>query len=200
MPRPKQRTPELRDHVLDVALDLLARDGVPAFTARAVAGEARTSTPAVYELFGDKAGLVREVFFEGWRRLGAALRALPETGDPRADLEQLAAAYRAFVTEHRTLGEVMLSRPFSSFDPTEVEREAGGGVRELIVHRVRRCVDAGVLHGDPVDIAHGLVALVQGLAAAENAQRLGTSRESVDRRWELATSAMLDGLAVAGGR
>ena len=200
MPRTKERTPQLRDHVLDVAVDLLAREGVPAFTARAVAVQARTSTPALYELFGDKAGLVRAVFFEGWRRLGAALRELAESDDPRADLEGLAAAYRAFVTEHRTLGEVMLSRPFSSFDPTEVEREGGAGVRELIVHRVRRCVDAGLLEGDPVDIAHGLVALVQGLAAAENAARLGSSKASVDRRWRLATTAMLDGFAPEGGR
>ena len=60
VPRPKQRTSELRDQVLRVALDLLSRDGVAGFTARAVAQSAATSVPAVYELFGDKAGLVQE--------------------------------------------------------------------------------------------------------------------------------------------
>ena len=44
-------------------------DGIAGFTTRRVAQEAETSTPAVYELFGDKAGLVREVFFEGFRLL-----------------------------------------------------------------------------------------------------------------------------------
>jgi len=44
----------LRDHVLSVAVGLLAREGVAGFTARSVAREAQTSTPAVYELFGDK--------------------------------------------------------------------------------------------------------------------------------------------------
>jgi hypothetical protein len=41
-----------------------------------------TSVPAVYELFGDKAGLVREIFFEGFRRLGAQCsgRAGPTSG------------------------------------------------------------------------------------------------------------------------
>ena len=39
---------------------------------RAGRPRAQTSTPAVYELFGDKAGLVREVFFEGFRLLRAA--------------------------------------------------------------------------------------------------------------------------------
>ena len=69
MPRAKQRTPELRDRVLLHAVDLLARDGVAGFTARRIAREAATSIPAVYELFGDKAGLLREVFFEGFRLL-----------------------------------------------------------------------------------------------------------------------------------
>ena len=69
MPRAKQRTPELRDHVLQVAVAMLASEGVAGFTTRKVAEEAETSTPAVYELFGDKAGLVREMFFEGFRLL-----------------------------------------------------------------------------------------------------------------------------------
>ena len=38
MPRPKERTPQLRDRVLASAVDLLARDGVEGFTARGVAG------------------------------------------------------------------------------------------------------------------------------------------------------------------
>jgi hypothetical protein len=59
---------------------------------------------------------------------------------------------------------------------------------------VRGCIDAGVLAGDPVDVAHALVALTQGLAAAETARRLGTSRRSIDRRWHLALTALLDGL------
>ena len=63
MPRTKQRTPALREQLLVVALDTLDRDGVAGLTTRRVAERAATSTPAVYELFGDKAGLVREVFF-----------------------------------------------------------------------------------------------------------------------------------------
>jgi AcrR family transcriptional regulator len=199
MPRPKERTPQLRDRVLASAVDLLARDGVAAFTARGVAREAQTSPPAIYELYGDKGGLIRAVFFEGWRRLGARLKQLPETDDPRADLVAFGREYRAFCLEHRQLAEVMLARPFTDFDPTNAEGAAGGTVREWIVARVQRCVDAGVLHGDPIDLAHAMVALVQGLAMAENAQRLGTSQASVDRRWDVAINALLDGFAQPGG-
>ena len=195
MPRAKQRTPELRDHVLSVALATLASDGVAGFTTRRVAREAETSTPAVYELFGDKAGLVREVFFEGFRVLRDRFERLEPTDDPRADVVAVIGAFRVFAVENPVLAEVMFSRPFADFGPGPAEREAGDAVRELIVARVRRAVEAGVLRGDPIDIAHVLVALVQGLAGHEAAGWLGSSRASVDRRWDVAVAALLDGLA-----
>jgi AcrR family transcriptional regulator len=180
---------------LQVAVGMLASDGVTGFTARRVAREARTSTPAVYELFGDKSGLVREVFFEGFRLLRRYFDQLEDTDDPRADAVRLIETFRAFVRENPVLAEVMFSRPFADFDPAPSELRAGSSVRELIVGHVRRCIDAGVLVGDETDIAHVLFCLAQGLAAAETTGRLGTSAASVDRRWNLAVTAALDGLS-----
>lgn len=195
MPRVKQRTAALRDHVLQVAVDLLARSGVAGFTTRKVARGAATSTPAVYELFGDRAGLVRGVFFEGFRLLHRYLERSGASGDPRRDVLALVAMYRRFLRDQPVLSHVMFSRPFADFDPGPSERAAGAAVRELIVARVQRCIDAGVFGGDATDAAHVLVALTQGLAAAELAGRLGTSRASVNRRWTLGVTALLDGLA-----
>src|SRR6266705_3148662 len=110
MPRAKQRTPELRERVLHVALATLAADGVTGFTTRKVAQQASTSTPAVYELFGDKAGLVREVFFEGFRLLGQRLGSLAESGDPHADLVSVIEVFREFARANPVLTEVMFSR------------------------------------------------------------------------------------------
>ena len=200
MPRAKQRTQALRDRVLQVALDLLARAGVAGFTTREVARGAQTSTPAVYELFGDKAGLVRGVFFEGFRLLRRYFDRLAESDDPRRDIARLIALYREFLRDHPVLAHVMFSRPFADFDPGPEERAAGTAVREFIVARVQRCIDAGVFAGDATDIAHVLVALTQGLAAAELAARLGTSPASIDRRWTLGVAAVLDGLAAARAR
>jgi len=194
VPRPKQRTPELRSRLLSVALELLAREGAAGFTTRSIAREADTSPPAVYELFGDKGGLVREVFFEGFRLLGEELRGVGTSADPLADLLAVLEAYRRFIREHTVLAEVMFSRPFTDFEPGAGEIEASSSVRRLIVARVDRCIDEGLLGGEATDVAHVLVALTQGLAAAEAARRLGTSEESVERRWALAMRAVTDGL------
>jgi AcrR family transcriptional regulator len=194
VPRAKQRTPELRDRVLQVAVAMLANDGVAGFTTRRVAQEADTSTPAVYELFGDKAGLVREMLFEGFRMLRRHFDELGETDDPRADLVRVTGCLRKFVRDNPVLAEVMFSRPFADFDPGPAGAEAGRAVRVFIVGRVRRCIDAGVLAGNETDIAHVLVSMTQGLAATEMAGWLGTTKASVDRRWQLAVRALLDGL------
>lgn len=199
MPRPKQRTPALRAHVLGIAVELLGRDGVAGFTARQVAAHAGTSTPAVYELFGAKGGLVRAVFFEGFRRLHVDLTALEETDDPRADLVRLVAGLRRFIRANPVLADVMFSRPFVDFDPGPEEAAAGAGVRQHIVGRVRRAIDAGLVAGDATDVAHVLLALAQGLAGVEVAGWLGTSTRSVERRWRVAVDALLRGLAPDAG-
>jgi hypothetical protein len=81
--------------------------------------------------------------------------------------------------------------------PGPAELAAGAVTREFIVHRVRRCIDAGIIDGDKPDIAHGLLALAQGLAMQEAAGWLGSSRASVNRRWDLAVHALLAGLGRA---
>jgi AcrR family transcriptional regulator len=194
MPRQKQRTPELRDQVLSAAVELLGREGVSGFTTRSVARDADTSTPALYELFGDRAGLLREVFFQGFGLLRRELDELPPAEDPRAGLIALADAYRDFLRRQPVLAQLMFSRPFSDFDPSRSELEAGASVRTFILERVRGAIDAGLLEGDETDVAHVLVALVQGLVAAENSERLGSTQASIERRWSLAINAMLDGL------
>jgi AcrR family transcriptional regulator len=195
VPRAKQRTGQLREHIVQTAVAMLAADGVGGFTTRKIAEQAQTSPPAVYELFGDKAGLVREVFFEGFRLLGDRFGRLPESDDPRADVLRTVHAIRTFVRANPVLAQVMFSRPFADFDPGPAELEAGAATREFIVHRVQRCVEAGIIAGDQVDIAHGLLALAQGLATQEAAGWLGSTRASVNRRWDLAVHALLAGLS-----
>ena len=195
MPRPKQRTPELRDRVLQVAVSTLNEDGLSGFTTRRVAEQAGTSVPAVYELFQDKNGLVRAVFFEGFRMLSRRLLQLPETDDAVADVQRLIPVFRRFCLDYPALARVMFSRPFQDFDPDPEELAMSPSVREIFVGRIKRCTDAGVLTGDPVDIAHVLLALAQGLAVQEGGRWLGKSKASVNRRWEVGVTGLLRGFA-----
>jgi hypothetical protein len=118
--------------------------------------------PAVYGIFTDRAGLVCAMFFEGFRWLGAELAEVPETDDPiggrcggdRGVLSVLPGVSEAGAGDvHPAVRGLRAGRS---------RRECS--VREVFIGRTRRCVNEGLLDGDPTDIAHVLLALAQGLA------------------------------------
>lgn len=195
MPKVKQRTVALRERGLASALAVLTEQGPAALTTRTVAQRAEASLPAIYEVFGDKAGLIREIFFHGFQTLGDELEALPTTTNPLEDLRSLAQAFRHFVITNPVLAEVMFSRPFADFDPAAEDNDAGTRVSGIFIKRASAASDAGLLTGKPLDIAHILFAFVQGLAAAESAHRIGQSQQDIERRWTLGLEALLAGLA-----
>ena len=195
MPRLKQRTNALRERGVASALAVLAEEGAAGLTTRTVARRAQASVPAIYEVFGDKAGLIREVFFAGFRMLGDDLSKVPPAAGPLEALRGAAEAFRQFVVANPVLAQIMFSRPFADFDPTTEDNHAGAKVSRIFVHHASAAVDAGLLAGDPADIAHLFFAFAEGLAAAESAQRLGGSQQSVDRRWRLGLDALIDGLS-----
>ncbi len=197
MPRPKQRTNALRERGVASALAVLADEGVAGLTTRAVARRANASVPAIYEVFGDKAGLIREVFFAGFRLLGDELAQVPAAADPLENLRRVCETFRQFVLANPVLAQTMFSRPFVDFAPTADDNKAGLRVSKVFVQHARAAVDAGLLAGDPTDIAHLLFAFVEGLAAAESGKRLGGSKQSVTRRWQLGLDIVLQGLKPA---
>jgi AcrR family transcriptional regulator len=196
MPPRKQRTPELSETVLRTTLELVETEGV-SLTARSVAAAADTSPAALYELFGDKAGLLRAVFFEGFALLDEALTAVPTTSDPRADLLDTLAATRRFALGRPMLFELMFSRPFAEFRPGPDDQTAAASVYRTVMSRVDRCLADGVVAGDRVDIAQVLIATNRGLIAAELAGILGSTPASSERRWALGVQAVLAGLRPA---
>ncbi|HZE51160.1 MAG TPA: TetR-like C-terminal domain-containing protein, partial [Jatrophihabitantaceae bacterium] len=126
---------------------------------------------------------------------GDELAGVPPTANPVEALRRLAEAFRQFVVANPVLAQIMFSRPFADFDPTTEDNRAGAKVRKIFDHHVQVAVDAGLIAGDPTDIAHVFFAFAEGLAAAESAQRLGTSKRSVDRRWRLGLDVLIKGLS-----
>lgn len=191
MPRPKQRTPALRRQILAAALEGLEHNGLDSLTTRAVAASADTSVPALYELFGDKHGLVRELSIEGFRQLRHTYDGLDLTGDAAADLHATVAAFRTFANHRPALFAIMFTQPFARLQPRSDDRRAGDATRQFVIGRVEAAIDQGHLRGDPTDLAHGLFAMMIGLAIQENGGWLGRSSAIRTRRWRAAVDAFL---------
>jgi len=164
--RPKAYDDALRIRLVEAAAQLLADEGVGAVTTRRVAAAVGTSTTAIYSLIGSKDELVREMHREGFQRLADHLAKVELTDDPLADLSELGAAYHAMAVESPHLYNVMFGVSWPSFEPDAADRRLARGTLQVLVDAVARAVDAGLLEGDPTDLAlelwsynHGLTSL-----------------------------------------
>jgi len=200
MPRPKTRDRALRDRLLSESISLLESDGAVAVTARRIASDAATSTAAVYELFGNKAGLIRSIFYEGFERLAAELAAVEPAGDSRLDVMAVFDTTRRFARESPMLFEVMFARPFSEFEPDPEDYEAAKQIHSHVVERVAALLGTTGTDQVTVDGAHALVALDRGLISMELSGMLGGSPDSVERRRAIALEATINGLQARTGQ
>ncbi|MFB4314874.1 TetR/AcrR family transcriptional regulator [Actinomadura sp. 21ATH] len=196
MARPRNRDyGELRRALIDAGGRLLAAEGAPALSTRRVAQQAGVSTTAVYSLFGDKAGLIREMFLAGFERLAGAFAAVPRTDDSVADLLALGRAYRANALANPHLYELMFGRPIPEFQP---DAEIGARIQptfDALVTAAARCVQEGAFAAaDPNDLAVRVNALAHGLCSLELRGALGDTDEAY-RHWNGAFDAMVRGLA-----
>lgn len=200
MARPKTRNDELKDRLLAESIALLESEGPGAMTARRVASVADTSTAAVYELFGSKSGLVRTIFYEGFRQLADRLDGLGPTDDDEGDLIAAFEVSRAFALEFPMLFEVMYARPFAEFVPGPEDFVAAQRIYEHVVALVAAVLGEPADSPEVVDAAHVLVALDRGLVSSELGGLLGESAASVGRRRSLAFNAVIAGLVAPTGQ
>lgn len=94
----RMRPEERREQLLDATLELIAERGFGAATIDAVARRAGVARPVVYRLFGDRAGLLEDLFEREEGRalaqIAAAIPAIPGDRDPD---ELLVAGLRVFL-------------------------------------------------------------------------------------------------------
>lgn len=98
---------ELRVLALDAAEDILAREGLEALTARAVAARIGYSPGTLYNLFANRDDLIVQTNGRTLERLIAALRAAPHKGEPEADALALADAYVDFTATRGNLWQAL---------------------------------------------------------------------------------------------
>ena len=117
---PRRRAPRNTlnpDRILDAAIALLDRDGIEAFTMRALAEQLGVGTMAVYSHFRGK-DEIREAVAQ---RLLDTVE-LPRTGscDPRGELREVCLGVHRLFTEHPSALQLLISRPLRGDDASAV--------------------------------------------------------------------------------
>src|SRR6478752_4038981 len=96
--RDRERT-QIREKILDAALDVFASEGVEGVTMRALADAIEYSAPVIYTHFRDKDAIIQELCYRQLRSL-AKLFASFGALDPVERLRQVGYVYVDFAVDH----------------------------------------------------------------------------------------------------
>lgn len=126
---------QLRSALIEGALAIVASHGVTGLSLRDVARRLGVSHQAPYRHFTDKRALLDAIAADGFRALGAALRAQapgPARGDPVARLIELGCIYVRFAREHPAYYRVMFAAPESEIGAPPPDDDADTAFRVLV--------------------------------------------------------------------
>jgi AcrR family transcriptional regulator len=185
MGRPRAHDEALRIRLLEKAGELLSSHGPEGLSLRRLAADAGTSTTAVYSLFGGKPGLIRELFVEGFRRLGDRMERVSRTEDPVADLCALGHAYRTSALANRNFYSIMFGNAAPDFTPDAEAMSCALRSMRPLEDAVERAVAQGVfIDVAPSEIVFAAWGLVHGLVSLElnGSMPSGVDREAAYAR------------------
>lgn len=158
----------LREQILEAGERLLIETGdEEAVTIRAVAEAVGVTPPSVYLHFADK----DELLFAICERHFAQLDRVTEEAAAGSDdlLESLALRGRAYIRfgiEHPEQYRILFMRPPSHTPESfQVDRLRDAAAFGHLVEHVSKCVQAGLIDGDPLLVSLGLWAVVHGLTS-----------------------------------
>jgi AcrR family transcriptional regulator len=96
--RQRERT-EVREKILDAALEFFAREGVEGVNMRALADAIEYSPPVIYAHFRDKDAIIRELCYRQLRGLAKTFATFADL-DPIERLRRIGYVYADFAIEH----------------------------------------------------------------------------------------------------
>lgn len=195
MGRPRLHDDVTRSELLEAAEQLLSVGGLEAVSVRTTAAGARTSTRAVYALFGSKEGLVQALAQRAYELLMDRVAAVPVSGDPSADL--IAAAikgFRAFALDHPDLFRLVFTTQLPRARLTTESNATRMAALQQLTDRIERLKKSGVARGHSVEELTLLVDVIcSGLAMREICGVIDGAH--AERLWSDALGALLRGLS-----
>ncbi|MEM9843688.1 MAG: TetR/AcrR family transcriptional regulator [Pseudomonadota bacterium] len=162
MPKTAYHHGDLRQALVDAALDVMMRDGLPDFTLARAAKAAGVTPAAVYRHFTDRRDLLAEVARQGHERLAFLTSHAENTADPATAILDYAGAFSDFVRSFP--GHFCAMSP--GIVPTDQTALLADAVARSDAILMRLCVRLGEASGaelPPEDIARHIQVLCRGL-------------------------------------
>jgi AcrR family transcriptional regulator len=200
---------DLRQALVDAAIDLLRAGGVGALTLRAAARKAGVSQAAPYRHFADHADLLAAVAADGFARLRVVMIESARLGtSPREGLRGLARAYVRFGVKHPAQYRVMFGVDTAGdgrFPDLDSESRS---VYQMLIDGIVGLQELGLVRrGDPVAIAltawstmHGLVMLALDGRVQMGKEVPAALTDALDNQVTAATELLMFGMAAESAK
>lgn len=159
------------EEILQIAVDVMAEDGVGALSLAEVARRMGIRPPSLYVYFDSKLALFDALFEAGNIRLTQAVEtAVADIADPLDALRAGSVAYVRWSIENPVFAQLMFWRPVPGFTPSE--KAYAPSIR--LVERVREVLGAAVEAGrlDASATSDDAIALFTVLTAGVVSQQL----------------------------
>src|SRR3954447_6671435 len=194
MGRPREHDERTAAALLAAAERAVEDGGPEALSVRGIAAEVGTTTRAVYSLFGSKDGLIAALGVQAFEFLRAELQGLPATDDPAGDLVETGLVFRRLAIERPALYSIGVQRDLPRLPPWLAVCYAADAAFAVLVERVTRLDDAGLLGEQTVfEATLEFHALCEGLATLE---RRGIRRPfDAERVWRAGLRSLIAGFA-----
>ena len=169
---------DLKNALIQAAIEILAQEGAAGLSLRKAARRAGVSHAAPYAHFADKQALIAAVSTEGYRRIQARIRAATARypGQPLRRLVEGAWAYLTFALEDPAHFRITLSGVVADEENYPELVQATVESFQLVVEIVTACQAEGILRPAPPELmAVSLWSAVHGLASLAIEQQLSHS-------------------------
>ena len=171
--RERERT-EVREKILDAALEVFAAEGVDGVTMRALADAIEYSPPVIYSHFRDKDALIRELCFRALRSLSQSFTSIGRIDDPVERLRQIGRAYVEFALANPSHFRFMFLTAHP-LPPDEQDALLKGDPQQDAYAFLRQAVEEALAAGrfrpeltDAEELAQILWASAHGVVALQN--------------------------------
>lgn len=163
-PKAKLQHAEIvRLNIIEVAAAIMQENGPEAVTIRKVAEKMECPTKIIYNLFGSKEGLAKELFLEGCKLLAASFQAVPEQANLKLYLRDLSQAYWDFSRNYTSYYMVMFGGAFSEFKPEEESLQAIGTALQQVITIITKAIEQGFIsERDPILVVNLVWASLHG--------------------------------------
>lgn len=169
--RERERT-QVREKILDAALEFFAHEGAEGVTMRALAEAIEYSPPVIYAHFRDKDAIIRELCYRQLHELAKAFATFAHL-DPLERLRRIGYVYADFAVEHPSHFRFMFltTHPVEPVLTEEELNDPQTHAYAFLKQTVNDAIVAGLLrpqYSDAEEIAQMCWASAHGLVALHN--------------------------------